>query len=136
MFVQIEVQSRNKVDFLDITEKVQSAIGETDVQEGICFLYCPHTTAGIVLNENWDPSVEKDLTMLLDRMVPQNISYRHGEGNSPAHIKSVLVGSDHFIFIRQGRLKIGRWQGIFFADFDGPRRRNIWLRVIRDEDSG
>jgi secondary thiamine-phosphate synthase enzyme len=136
MFVQIEVQSRNKVDFLDITEKVQSAIGETDVQEGICFLYCPHTTAGIVLNENWDPSVEKDLTMLLDRMVPQNISYRHGEGNSPAHIKSVLVGSDHFIFIRQGRLKMGRWQGIFFADFDGPRRRNIWLRVIRDEDSG
>jgi secondary thiamine-phosphate synthase enzyme len=121
---------------LDITEKVQSAIGETDVQEGICFLYCPHTTAGIVLNENWDPSVEKDLTMLLDRMVPQNISYRHGEGNSPAHIKSVLVGSDHFIFIRQGRLKMGRWQGIFFADFDGPRRRNIWLRVIRDEDSG
>lgn len=136
MFVQIEVQSRNKVDFLDITEKVQSAIGETDVQEGICFLYCPHTTAGIVLNENWDPSVEKDLTMLLDRMVPQNISYRHGEGNSPAHIKSVLVGSDHFIFIRQGHLKMGRWQGIFFADFDGPRRRNIWLRVIRDEDSG
>lgn len=136
MFVQIEVQSRNKVDFLDITDQIQSAVGDTDVQEGICFIYCPHTTAGIVLNENWDPSVEKDLTMLLDRMVPQDLSYRHGEGNSPAHIKSVLVGSDHFIFIRQGKLKMGRWQGIFFADFDGPRRRNVWLRVIRDEDSG
>ncbi len=136
MFVQIEVQSRNKVDFLDITEQVQSAISETDVQEGICFLYCPHTTAGIVLNENWDPSVEKDLAMLLDRMVPQGLSYRHGEGNSPAHIKSVLVGTEHFIFIRQGRLKMGRWQGIFFADFDGPRHRKVWLRVVRDEDSG
>jgi len=136
MFVQIEVQSRNKVDFLDITEQVQSALGKTDVQEGICFIYCPHTTAGIVLNENWDPSVEKDLAMLLDRMVPQDLSYRHGEGNSPAHIKSVLVGTDHFIFIRQGRLKMGRWQGIFFAEFDGPRRRKVWLRVVSDEDSG
>lgn len=136
MFVQIEVQSRNKVDFLDITEQIQSAIGKTEVEEGICFIYCPHTTAGIVLNENWDPSVEKDLAMLLDRMVPQDLSYRHGEGNSPAHIKSVLVGSDHFIFVRQGKLKMGRWQGIFFADFDGPRRRNVWLRVVRDEDSG
>jgi len=136
MFVQIEVQSRNKVDFLDITEQVQSALGKTDVQEGICFIYCPHTTAGIVLIENWDPSVEKDLAMLLDRMVPQDLSYRHGEGNSPAHIKSVLVGTDHFIFIRQGRLKMGRWQGIFFAEFDGPRRRKVWLRVVSDEDSG
>jgi len=136
MFVQIEIQTRNKVDLVDITEQVQSAVTKTDVKEGICFLYCPHTTAGIVLNENWDPSVEKDVSMLLDRIVPQDLSYQHSEGNSPAHIKSVLVGTDHFIFIRQGKLKMGRWQGIFFADFDGPRRRKLWLRVIRDEDNG
>ncbi|MGC9400456.1 MAG: secondary thiamine-phosphate synthase enzyme YjbQ [Anaerolineae bacterium] len=136
MFVQLEIQSRNKVDLLDITQQVQAAIRKTGVEEGLCFIYCPHTTAGIVLNENWDPSVEKDVSMLLDRIVPQGLPYRHGEGNSPAHIKSVLVGTDHFIFIRQGRLQMGRWQGIFFADFDGPRHRKVWLRVIKDEDNG
>jgi secondary thiamine-phosphate synthase enzyme len=136
MFVQIKIQSRNKVDLVDITEQVQDAVANTGIEEGICFLYCPHTTAGIVLNENWDPSVEKDVSMLLDRMVPQDLSYRHREGNSPAHIKSILVGTDHFIFVREGRLKMGQWQGIFFADFDGPRHRNLWLRVVKDEDSG
>ncbi len=136
MFVQIKIQSRNKVDLVDITDQVQDAVANTGIKEGICFLYCPHTTAGIVLNENWDPSVEKDVSMLLDRMVPQDLSYRHREGNSPAHIKSILVGTDHFIFVREGRLKMGRWQGIFFADFDGPRHRNLWLRVVKDEDSG
>lgn len=130
MFKQIEIQTRTKVDLLDITADIQRAITEMPVQEGVCFLFCPHTTAGIVLNENWDPTVERDLAMVLEHMVPEGLSYTHGEGNSPAHVKSVLLGSDHFIIITQHQLQLGQWQGVFFAEFDGPRRRHIWIRVI------
>lgn len=130
MFKQIEIQTRTKVDLLDITADIQRAITEIPVQEGVCFLFCPHTTAGIVLNENWDPTVERDLAMVLEHMVPEGLSYTHGEGNSPAHVKSVLLGSDHFIIITQHQLQLGQWQGVFFAEFDGPRRRHIWIRVI------
>lgn len=130
MFKQIEIQTRTKVDLLDITADIQRAITEMPVQEGVCFLFCPHTTAGIVLNENWDPTVERDLAMVLEHMVPEGLPYTHGEGNSPAHVKSVLLGSDHFIIITQHQLQLGQWQGVFFAEFDGPRRRHIWIRVI------
>ncbi len=136
MFVKIEVQSRSKVDLLDITEKVQRVVAEGHVQEGICFLYCPHTTAGIVLNENWDPTVERDVAMVLDRIAPQGLAYRHVEGNAPGHIKSILVGNDHFIFIQNRRLQMGTWQGIFLAEFDGPRRRTVWIKIVGDLDSG
>ncbi|MDX9955889.1 MAG: secondary thiamine-phosphate synthase enzyme YjbQ [Anaerolineae bacterium] len=131
MFKQIEIQTRTKVDLLDITADIQRAITEMPVQEGVCFLFCPHTTAGIVLNENWDPTVERDLAMVLEHMVPEGLPYTHGEGNSPAHVKSVLLGSDHFIIITQHQLQLGQWQGVFFAELDGPRRRHIWIRVIR-----
>jgi len=136
MFIQIEIQTRAKVDLIDITDQIQNALGETGIEEGICFLFCPHTTAGLVLNENWDPSVEKDVAMLLDRMAPEGLPYRHGEGNSPGHIKSILVGTDHFLFIQKGHLQTGSWQGVFFAEFDGPRRRKIWIRAVQDQFSG
>ncbi len=136
MFIQIEIQTRAKVDLVDITAEIQQAITESRIEEGICFLFCPHTTAGLVLNENWDPSVEKDIAMLLEHMVPEGLPYRHAEGNSPAHIKSVLVGTDHFIFIQRGQLQMGNWQGIFFAEFDGPRRRKVWVRALKDQPSG
>ncbi len=136
MFIQIEVQTRSKIDIQDITALIQQAIETTQVDEGLCFLFCPHTTAGIILNENWDPTVEADTAMILERIAPPNLPYRHAEGNAPAHVKSILVGSDHFLFIRKGQLQLGRWQGIFFAEFDGPRRRKLWLRVIRDQLSG
>lgn len=132
MFIKVTVQTRSKVDIIDITEKVQHTIRESGVEEGICFLYCPHTTAGIVLNENWDPSVEKDVAMALEHMVPDDLSFTHREGNSPAHIKSILLGSDHFIFIHHHRLEVGQWQGIFLAEFDGPRHRTIWVKVSQD----
>lgn len=135
MFVKIDIQTRSKVDLIDITDRIKQAINETETSEGICFLYCPHTTAGIVLNENWDPSVEKDVAMILNRMVPDDLPYRHGEGNSPAHIKAVLVGSDHFIFIHRGDLQMGQWQGIFLAEFDGPRHRKLWIKVVSDADT-
>ena len=129
MFIQIEIQTRNKVDLVDITGDVQRALDETDVAEGICFLFCPHTTAGLVLNENWDPTVETDVAMVLDRMVPEGLPYRHSEGNSTGHVKSVLVGTNHFVFIQKHKLQLGTWQGIFFAEFDGPRRRKVWIKV-------
>ncbi len=131
MFKQIEIQTRTKVDLLDITAEIEHAIAEMPIEEGVCFLFCPHTTAGIVLNENWDPTVERDLAMALERMVPEGLPYTHSEGNSPAHVKSVLLGSDHFIIVAQHRLQLGQWQGVFFAEFDGPRRRHIWIRVMR-----
>ena len=102
MFIKVKTQTHNKVDFIDITPEVQKIVSESGVKEGICFLYCPHTTAGIVLNENWDPTVERDIAMALEHMIPEHLPYRHSEGNSPGHIKSVLVGSDHFIFIQMG----------------------------------
>jgi secondary thiamine-phosphate synthase enzyme len=133
MFTEIEIKTRDKVDLVDITARVQDVVDRADVTEGTCFVYCPHTTSGIVLNENWDASVERDLAMVLDRTAPQDLSYDHGEGNAPAHVKSVLVGSDHFIFVRDGKLQMGRWQGVFFAEFDGPRRRTLWIKVVKDD---
>ena len=136
MFVKIEIQTRSKVDLIDITESVQQAITAEGVDEGICFVYCPHTTAGIVLNENWDPAVERDVTMLLAHIIPEDLPYQHSEGNSTSHIKSILVGSDHFIFVQDQQLQLGQWQGIFFAEFDGPRRRTVWIKVVHDAASG
>lgn len=132
MFVKLEIQTRGKVDLVDITAEIQNVVTNQDVEEGICFVYCPHTTAGIVLNENWDPSVEHDIAMVLNRMIPENLPYRHSEGNSPGHIKSVLIGSDHFMFVQHHQLQMGRWQGIFLADFDGPRRRSVWVKIVTD----
>jgi secondary thiamine-phosphate synthase enzyme len=136
MFIKIDVQTRSKVDLVDITSRVVDALAESEVKEGVCFIYCPHTTAGIVLNENWDPSVEKDIAMVLEHIVPDDLSYSHREGNSPAHIKSVLVSTDHFVLVHQGELQLGQWQGVFLADFDGPRHRTIWLNVWDDCPSG
>ena len=136
MFKKIKIQTRNKVDLIDITDRIQDAIREKQVSEGVCFVYCPHTTAGIVLNENWDADVEKDLAMVLNKIVPDDLPYRHGEGNSPAHIKSVLVGSDHFIFVQNGQLQMGQWQGVFLAEFDGPRHRTVWVKVQTEATSG
>jgi len=136
MFRKIEIATRAKVDFIDVTAEIQRVVLEADVDEGMCFIYCPHTTAAIVLNENWDPDVENDIAMLLERIVPQGLPYRHSEGNATSHIKSVLLGSDHFVFVQERRLQMGQWQGIFLAEFDGPRRRTVWIRVVGDVSSG
>jgi secondary thiamine-phosphate synthase enzyme len=135
MFIKVNIQTRSKVDLLDITQQIKKAITESEVVEGICFLFCPHTTAGLVLNENWDPTVERDVAMVLNQMVPEDLPYRHSEGNSPAHIKAILVGTDHFIFIQNGDLQLGQWQGIFLAEFDGPRHRSVWVKVVSDADT-
>ncbi len=126
----IQVSTQGKQDFQDITDRVQSAVNAAGIQDGICYLFCPHTTAGIILNENWDASVQHDLGVGLNRISPSRPEYRHGEGNSPAHLKSSLVGAAQFVPVENGQLVLGRWQGIFLADFDGPRTRKIYVKVI------
>ncbi|HIC88633.1 MAG TPA: YjbQ family protein [Anaerolineae bacterium] len=126
----LDVSSRHRTELVDITDRVREAVSQSGVTEGICYLFVPHTTAGLTLNENWDPSVGYDLLMKLDELVPQDPHYRHTEGNSPAHIKTSLCGSSAAIFIDKGRLRLGRWQGIYLAEFDGPRHRQVWLKII------
>ena len=128
MMVQFQVQTRAKSELQDITSQVQQAVAESGVQEGICHLFVPHTTAGLTMNENWDPDVRGDLVRALAEMVP-NLPYRHGEGNSPAHLMSTLVGASETLLVSGGTLQLGSWQGLYLAEFDGPRRRRVLLSI-------
>jgi secondary thiamine-phosphate synthase enzyme len=131
MVVEIEVKTRATSELVDFTSEVQRSVAESGVQEGLCCLFVPHTTAGLTLNENWDPNVQGDLVRALAAMVP-SVPYHHGEGNSPAHLLSTLVGASKTLLVSAGRLVLGSWQGIYLAEFDGPRRRRVLLRIVRD----
>ncbi len=115
--------------FIDITGQVRKIVAAGKVQNGLCQIFVPHTTAGVTINENADPDVVTDMLAALNRMVP-DLPYLHGEGNSPAHVKSSLVGCSLTVPIMEGRLCLGTWQGIYFCEFDGPRTRNVWVQVI------
>jgi secondary thiamine-phosphate synthase enzyme len=128
---ELSIRTGAHSEFQDITSQVQGAVSESGVQEGICHVFVPHTTAGVTLNENWDPAVRDDLVRALAAMVP-DVPYRHGEGNSPAHLMSTLVGASETLLVQGGRLALGSWQGIYFAEFDGPRRRRVLLRIVPD----
>ncbi|HET90427.1 MAG TPA: YjbQ family protein [Chloroflexi bacterium] len=127
---QIGVSTTGHQGFYDITAQVQQAVANSGVQEGICLVFCPHTTAGVTLNENWDPAVRQDMGVGLDAISPPRSQYRHGEDNSPAHIKCSLVGASQCVPISASRLLLGRWQGIYLAEFDGPRRRQIIITAL------
>jgi len=127
---QIEVPTRGRQAFHDITAEVQAAVRRSGVREGVCFIFCPHTTAGLTLNENWDPEVQHDIGVGLDAISPRRPEYRHGEGNSPAHLKCSLVGASQFVPVTGGKLVLGTWQGIYLAEFDGPRRRKVLVKVV------
>ena len=127
---RIEVATKGRQGFHDITAEVQAAVKRSGVQEGVCVVFCPHTTAGLTLNENWDASVQHDIGLGLDAISPPRAEYRHGEGNSPAHLKSSLVGASQFVPVAAGRLVLGSWQGIYLAEFDGPRRRKVLVKVM------
>ena len=105
-------------------------MSQSGLQAGLCHLFVPHTTAGLTLNENWDPAVRHDLLTALDKLVPWDDDYQHGEGNSAAHVKASLVGFAHTLPVEDGRLVLGSWQGIYLAEFDGPRRRKVMIKVI------
>lgn len=127
--ITLDTHTRNEL--LDITEKVQAIVKDSGVSAGLCHLWCTHTTAGLTVNENTDPAVKSDLLLALNRIVFNDWPFEHLEGNSPAHVKSSLIGCDLSIPIVKGRLILGTWQGVFFAEFDGPRRnRQIAVTII------
>ncbi len=129
--LQITVSTARSTDLVDITAFIQTAVVEMGATDGVLFLFCPHTTAGLTLNENWDPDVKRDLLLTVDdHLVPPDSRHQHSEGNSPAHIKASLFGASAIVFVEEGKLQLGRWQGVYLAEFDGPRQRNIWLRYL------
>ncbi len=126
----LTVKTRSQTELVDITADVKGMVGRSGVQEGLCMLYVPHTTAGVTINESADPSVRDDILMVLNQMVPWKAAYRHMEGNSPAHVKSSIVGSSQTVAIENASLVLGTWQGIFFCEFDGPRTRKVHVRIL------
>ena len=126
----LSVKTRSITEFIDITSDIKSVVKQAGIDQGICMLYVPHTTAGITINESADPSVQSDVLMVLNQMVPWDADYRHLEGNSPAHVKSSLVGPSELIAVEDGALVFGTWQGIFFCEFDGPRNRKVHVRIM------
>ncbi|MDD4052176.1 MAG: secondary thiamine-phosphate synthase enzyme YjbQ [candidate division Zixibacteria bacterium] len=130
MPAQLPIATTQKSQFLDITPVVQEYISEAKIVDGLAVVFVPHTTAGITINEHADPDVRADILTHLEKIVPEKGTYRHAEGNSPAHIKASLMGSSVTVIISGGRLQLGTWQGIYFCEFDGPRHRNIWIRIL------
>jgi secondary thiamine-phosphate synthase enzyme len=129
----ILISTRRRNELVDITSQVAELVQKSGLVSGICLLYVPHTTAGITVNESYDPDVAEDITAALNRLVPQDRQYQHTEGNADAHIKSVLVGVSLMIPVENSRLALGRWQGIFFCEFDGPRERRCLVKLIGDK---
>jgi secondary thiamine-phosphate synthase enzyme len=129
MFNNLEIRTPSHSALVDITSQVDQAVGESGIQEGVCYIFVPHTTAGLTINENADPTVRSDILDTLEKIVPWRDDYRHSEGNAAAHIKASLMGFSLHVFISRGRLDLGTWQGIYLAEFDGPRTRKVWVQV-------
>jgi len=131
VLVQVDVDTKGRAELQDITALVQGVIARSGVKQGVCHLFAPHTTAGLTLNENWDPDVRGDLLRALAAMVPQ-VPFHNSEGNSPAHFLSALLGTQETLLIDDGRLALGSWQGVYLAEFDGPRRRRVLVKIVAD----
>jgi len=127
---RIEVRTPSHSCLVDITAEVQRAVTKLGRGSGICFVYVPHTTAGLTINENADPTVRSDILRTLERLVPWDSDYEHDEGNAAAHVKASLMGSSQNLMVEGGRLALGTWQGIYLAEFDGPRHRQVWVRIL------
>ncbi|HQG89418.1 MAG TPA: secondary thiamine-phosphate synthase enzyme YjbQ [Flexilinea sp.] len=127
--VQFTLQSSGRSQLIDITSRVREAVTASGIREGLCTIFIPHTTAAVTINENADPDVVRDFLYELDKIVPWQDGYRHAEGNSAAHLKSSLIGVSEQVFIENGRLMLGTWQGIYFCEFDGPRTRRVLVRI-------
>ena len=124
------IKSKNRTELIDITSKIKDIVLSAGIGQGLCMLYVPHTTAAITINESADPSVKDDILMIINTIIPWKAGYRHMEGNSPAHIKSSLVGISELVAVENGMLQLGTWQGIFFCEFDGPRTRTVQLKIF------
>ncbi|MBZ5694785.1 MAG: secondary thiamine-phosphate synthase enzyme YjbQ [Acidobacteriia bacterium] len=128
----LAIKTSRRTELKDVTAVIEAAVRESGCADGVCHLYVPHTTAGVLINEGDDPAVARDIEAALDRMVPHTAAYTHAEGNADSHIKTALVGSSETILIESGRLSLGRWQSVFFAEFDGPRTRELRVKVVPD----
>jgi secondary thiamine-phosphate synthase enzyme len=128
----LAVKTERRTQLVDVTTPVQKVVASSGVTTGICYLYVPHTTAAITINECADPDVARDVEGALDRLIPATGPYRHREGNSDSHVKAVLVGPSQMLFVESGKLALGRWQGVFFCEFDGPRERRLQVKVVAD----
>ena len=128
----LSVKTRQRTELIDITSDINQLIQKSGVDQGLCMVYVPHTTAAVTINESADPSVKTDILMILNQIVPWEANYRHLEGNSPAHVKTTLVGSSELIAFENRRLVLGTWQGIFFCEFDGPRNRKVDVRIMEE----
>ncbi len=127
----LTVKTARREQFVDITREVQEYLSSRNLQNGVLTLYCPHTTAGLTINEGADPSVVRDIMVTLERLIPRSGDYHHSEGNSDAHIKTSLMGPSLQVVVEKGRLALGTWQKIFFTEFDGPRSRKVWIKWIQ-----
>jgi secondary thiamine-phosphate synthase enzyme len=130
--VVLNIETHERVQFVDVTGQVAREVATSGVRRGAVLVYVPHTTAGVTINENADPSVRRDLQTALERLVPADLPFSHREGNADAHVKASLVGSSVVVPVEDGSLALGTWQGIFFAEFDGPRRRRLVVRMLKD----
>ena len=131
MIKEISVPTHKHTEMIDITGKVKEAVSSTGISEGICIVYTPHTTSAITINEGADPDVTRDIIMELEKAVPwRDADYRHGEGNSAAHIKSSMFGASEMLLIEGGRIIFGTWQSVYFCEFDGPRNRRVYVKVM------
>jgi secondary thiamine-phosphate synthase enzyme len=126
------VKTQAKTELIDVTSDINQVVEKSGIEQGLCMLYVPHTTAAVTINESADPSVKADMLMILNKIIPWEAGYRHLEGNSAAHIKTTLVGSSELIAIEGRRLALGTWQGVFFCEFDGPRNRKLHVRIIEE----
>ena len=132
MLIPLRVSTSAHTQMLNITDMIQDAVTESGVRSGVCTVFIPHTTAAVTINENADPDVVRDFTMEIDKLVPWEDGYRHMEGNSAAHLKASMIGFSEQIIIEGGRLVLGTWQGIYFCEYDGPRRRNVYVKIMED----
>lgn len=126
----VQVPTTAQIQMIDVSALVEAEVHSSGVQDGLCTVFVPHTTAAVTINENADPDVPADMVKALNKVIPFNDNYAHMEGNSAAHIKATLTGSSETIIIENGRLKLGTWQGIFFCEYDGPRNRKLWVKII------
>ncbi len=129
-YVEVQVKSSQREEMIDLTPLVKKVIANNSYKDGICLIFVPHTTCGVTINENADPDVIHDLTAMLSKIVPQKASYQHLEGNSDAHIKSSIIGPSQQVIVSEGRLCLGTWQGVFLCEFDGPRQRKVWIKLL------
>ncbi|MFH1647410.1 MAG: secondary thiamine-phosphate synthase enzyme YjbQ [Chloroflexota bacterium] len=132
MIHRLDIKTGSRVEFQDVTSKIREIVGGSGVKSGICYVFVPHTTAAVMVNEHADPSVVEDIAAQLEVMAPQHDKYRHREGNSPTHVKASLIGDSETVFIEDGKLVLGTWQGVFFCEFDGPRSRHLLVKILAD----